>query len=67
MSAEQVRSKTTAELAALDGIKTEITAARSALQAYRQTLQTKYGALLKLRVYAIVSLGFERVFWQEVT
>lgn len=67
MSAEQVRSKTTSELAALDVVKTEFTTARSALQAYHQTLQTKYSTLLKLRVYAVVSLVFERVLWQEIT
>jgi hypothetical protein len=55
------------ELAALDTIKAEFVAARSALQTYRQTLQTKYGVILKLRVYAVVSLGFERVLWEEVT
>jgi hypothetical protein len=66
LTAAQVRSKTTAELTALDAIKTEFAAARSALHAYRQTLQTKYGTLLKLRIYAVVSLGFERVLWQEV-
>ena len=67
MSAEQVRSKTTSELAALDVVKTEFTTARSALHAYHQTLQTKYSTLLKLRVYAVVSLVFERVLWQEIT
>ncbi len=66
LNAEGVRRKTTAELAALDIIKAEFVATRSALQAYRQTLQTKYSVILKLRVYAVVSLGFERVLWEEV-
>lgn len=43
-----------------------VSTTRTALQAYRQTLYARYGALLKLRVYAVVSLGFERLFWQEV-
>ena len=67
LNAEGVRGKTDAELVALEKVKIEFTAARSALKAYRQTLATKYGDLLKLRVYAIVSLGFERVLWQEVS
>lgn len=66
LNAEGVRAKTATELAALDAIKSEFAAARTALQAYRQTLQAKYGAMLKLRVYSVVSLGFERVLWEEV-
>lgn len=66
LTAEAVRSKAEAELAALDPIKDAFSAARTALHAYRQTLLAKYGTLLKLRVYAVVSLGFERIFWQEV-
>ncbi|MFZ4660368.1 MAG: AAA family ATPase [Caldilineaceae bacterium] len=66
LSAEGVRSKTDTELTVLDPIKTAFLDARTALQAYRQTLHTRYGAILKLRVYAVVSLGFERIFWQEV-
>jgi len=67
LKAEQVRAKSTTELAALDSIKDAFTTARTALHAYRQTLVTKYGDILKLRVYAVVSLGFERLLWQEVT
>ena len=66
LNAEGVRSKTAAELATFDVIKTQFAAARNAVQAYRQTLQAKYGGILKLRAYAVVSLGFERVLWQEV-
>lgn len=66
LRAEQVWSKSTAELAALDPVKAAFTAVTSALKAYRQTLDTKHGAQLKLRVYAVVSLGFERLLWQEI-
>lgn len=63
LTAEGVRGKSAAKLTVLDPLKT---ACRAALQAYRQTLQTRYGDLLNLRVYTVVSLGFERLFWQEV-
>ncbi|MFN8486215.1 MAG: AAA family ATPase [Caldilineaceae bacterium] len=66
LNAEGVRSKTNAELAALQPIKDAFNTARTTLQTYEQTLRAKYGALLKVRVYAVVSLGFERLFWQEV-
>jgi hypothetical protein len=32
-------------------------------QAY---LQTKYGAALDLRTYAVVAVGFERLVWEEL-
>lgn len=66
LKAAQVRAKSTTELAALDPIKEAFTTARTALHAYRQSLVAKYGDLLKLRVYVVVSLGFERLLWQEV-
>jgi hypothetical protein len=66
LRAEGVRSKSTEELMALDAIKTAFTTAQTALKAYRQTLHTNYGNLLKLRVYVVVSLGFERLLWQEI-
>lgn len=66
LTAEGVRSKTDTELTVLEPIKDAFAVARTALQAYRQTLHARYGAILKLRVYTVVSLGFERLFWQEM-
>lgn len=66
LNAEGVRSKTDAELVELEKINAAFTEASSALEDYRRTLTSKYGQLLKLRVYTVVSLGFERILWQEV-
>lgn len=55
-----------AELLALPTIQTQLAAARMQLQGYRQALQQQYGAILRLRTYAVVALGFERVAWAEV-
>ncbi|MFN8489236.1 MAG: AAA family ATPase [Caldilineaceae bacterium] len=66
LSAAEVRRKDKSELAALTAVQDAFRDARDALSAYRDTLQTKYGALLKLRVYAIVSLAFEQILWEEV-
>lgn len=66
LTAESVRTKSQRELAELPAIKDALTAAAIALQSYRQSLQSKYGAILKLHVYAVVSLGFERIFWEAV-
>lgn len=67
LNAEQLRTKNTTELASFEGIKAAFSAARTALHAYRLTLVAKYGETLKLCVYAVVSLGFERLLWQEIT
>jgi len=54
------------ELLALPAIQTQLAAARTQLQGYRQALQQQYGTILHLRTYAVVALGFERVAWAEV-
>ena len=66
LSAAEVKTKNRSELAALPAVQAAFTAARSALVAYRNTLQTKYGARLKVRVFAIVSLAFEQILAEEV-
>ncbi|MEM7132257.1 MAG: AAA family ATPase [Chloroflexota bacterium] len=55
------------ELASLPMVKKELANAREQLQDYRKTLKQKYGQALKLRTYAVVSVGFERLVWQEVS
>lgn len=54
------------ELLALPAIQTQLAAARTQLQGYQNALQQQYGAILRLRTYAVVALGFERVAWVEV-
>ncbi len=54
------------DLAALDAVQVKRNEARSQLQDYRQTLQKIYGNKLKLRTYAVVAVGFERLVWEEV-
>ena len=66
LSAAEVRARNKTELAGLPAVQDAFAAARSALAAYRDTLRAKYGAMLKVRVYAIVSLAFEQILWEEV-
>ena len=44
----------------------QLAEARVRLTGYRQVLQQRYGARLRLRSYAVVSLGFDRLAWDEV-
>jgi hypothetical protein len=50
----------------LSALKDVLAAVAAAVRSYPQRLQTKYGAILKLQVYAVVSLGLERIFGEAV-
>lgn len=66
LTGEQVRSLDREQLAALPAVQAGLAEARSQLQRYRTALQASYGATLRLRTYAVVGLGFERLVWEEV-
>jgi Predicted AAA-ATPase/PD-(D/E)XK nuclease superfamily len=63
---EAVRALTPGELANLPLVQEQLTAARGQLQRYRQQLSAHYGTLLRLRTFAVVAVGFERLVWSEV-
>ncbi len=44
----------------------EMKAAGKQLKRYGDALDNKYGDALRLRRYAVVSLGFERLWWVEL-
>ncbi|MFN8492405.1 MAG: AAA family ATPase [Caldilineaceae bacterium] len=66
LTGTEVRQLPEKTLRGLDAVKEQFTSARQQLQGYRQTLQQKYGAILKLRTYAVVSVGVDRLLWEEV-
>ncbi len=66
MSGEEVRSRGRAELLALEPVQQRLAEAGRQLHTYRQALHAQYGDLLRLRAYAMVALGFERLVWQEI-
>jgi len=47
-------------------VQEELDASRNKLEGYRATLQEAYGERLRLRVYSVVALGFERLVWDEL-
>ncbi len=63
---QELRGMEHNELLALDAVKEKIAEAKAQLQTYQQVLHKKYGAVLKLRTYAVVSIGLERLVWEEV-
>ena len=62
----EVRDMAATSLLALDAVKVKFAEAQMQLQRYRKTLAKKYGVALRLRTYAVVAIGFERLVWQEV-
>ena len=73
LSGLQARKKSREEVLALKKVKKEMDAAVAQVQEYQTRLLAKhvlrdevYGGTLKLRTYAVVALGFEKVVWQEV-
>ena len=67
LTGEQIRSLDREQLAALPAVQAGLAEARSQLQRYRTVLQATYGSILRLRTYAVVGLGFERLVWEEVS
>jgi hypothetical protein len=65
MSGEQAKGLTAEALKELPGMAKKMAEARDQAVRYGDELQKKYGNL-RLRRYAVVSLGFERIWWEEV-
>ncbi|PKM00346.1 MAG: AAA family ATPase, partial [Gammaproteobacteria bacterium HGW-Gammaproteobacteria-7] len=60
------RALSAAAVAELPQIKAKLAEAQETLPGYRARLLARYGARLRLRTYAVVSLGFERLVWKAV-
>ena len=55
-----------AELMAVDVVQKKLDEAKQQLSAYSRALQQKYGDDLKLRTFAVVSVGFDKIVWEAV-
>ncbi|MDQ1301287.1 MAG: hypothetical protein QG637_1208 [Chloroflexota bacterium] len=60
------RALSAAAVAELPQIKARLAEARATQPGYRARLVARYGERLRLRTYAVVSLGFDRLVWKEV-
>ncbi len=65
VSGEQVRQMGMDDLKALKAVQARLTEASARLANYRQALDQKYGEDLRLHVYSVVAVGFDRVVWEE--
>ncbi|MCB0063514.1 MAG: PD-(D/E)XK nuclease domain-containing protein [Caldilineaceae bacterium] len=66
VTGQELREMLEADIAALETVQEKMGEAEAQLQRYQQTLQQKYGAALKLRTFALVSVGLERLIWKAV-
>jgi hypothetical protein len=71
LSGEAVRALSRAELAALPLVKQKLAEARAQAPAYRREVEERYQSMLnlklRLRTYAVVALGFDRLVWEEIS
>ena len=67
LSGETARQLSAAQVRALPAVQAKLTEAHARLTGYRQAFAARYGHQLRLRVYAVVALGFERLAWEETT
>ena len=66
LTGEALSKLDSAQLKTLEPVQSKLTEAKTKLQSYRAILTAKYGGVLRLRAYAVVALGFERLIWEEV-
>jgi hypothetical protein len=61
----EIRQMEQSTLLALEVVQAKISEATPQLQRYRTALVKKYGDRLRLRTFAVVAIGFERLLWVE--
>lgn len=66
LSGEQVRAMNNETLTELEIVKEQLNQAKDKLEKYQPALQTSYDNKLRLRCYSVVSIGYERLIWQEL-
>ncbi|MCP4689263.1 MAG: hypothetical protein GY859_14510 [Desulfobacterales bacterium] len=66
LTGEETRKLSVEELRRLPRMVSEMEGAREQLRRYGDALEKRYGDTLRLRRYAVASLGFERLWWEEI-
>ena len=66
VTGEAAKELSSEALRKIPAMAAQMSAAREQVKRYGAALETKYAGKLRLRMYAVVSLGFERVWGEEV-
>jgi hypothetical protein len=66
LNREKIRQMSREELAALPAVKEKLKEAEKSLSKYRDILSRTYGDTLRLKVFAVVAVGFDRLVWKKI-
>ncbi len=66
LTGQQVKGMSLADLQALAPVQAALANSENKLVGYRTTWQETYGEQLRLRVYSVVAVGYERLLWREM-
>jgi hypothetical protein len=66
LSGEQARTMAVDTIKRLPAMQAKLAQAQDQLHHDRHVLQAQYGDSLRLRTFAVVALGFDRLVWEEV-
>ena len=66
LSGKELRRMSREELAALPPVRQKLAEARLQAADYLRELGERYPTDLRLRTYAVVALGFDRLVWEEL-
>jgi hypothetical protein len=66
LSGKQVRGMSRTELVALPAVREKLEEARTQAPDYRRELRERYKTDLRLRTFAVVAVGFDRLIWEEI-
>jgi hypothetical protein len=66
LTAEQVQQLSDEVLQAKPIVKDKLVESENQLKNYRQTLQSRYGSVLRLQSYCVVAVGYERIIYGEI-
>jgi len=66
MTGEAVRTASDSDLHALPLVQQAFSDAHKQLQRYIPSIKKRYGEDIKLRTFAVVAVGFDRLLWQEI-
>ncbi len=66
LSGAQLGSLSAAELANIPAVSNALAEAETQVRKYAPRLQTRHDGALRLRLYVVAAVGFERLVWREV-
>jgi hypothetical protein len=66
LTGEKASEMTIDELKVIPVVKEKLSETKGQLRQYAEILKHKYGDLLRLHSYGVVSIGFDRLVWEEV-